>query len=82
MSVMITLASERPDWPDRLWLVASSIAVSSMIAITLWMAVPVNRVLGKTGINVATRVMALIVAALGVKFIMTGIKNEIPGLAA
>ena len=82
MSVMITLASERPDWPDRLWLIASSIAVSSMIAITLWMAVPINRVLGKTGINVATRVMALIVAAIGVKFIMTGIKNEIPGLAA
>ena len=81
MSVMITLASERPDWTDRLWLVASSITVSSMIAMTLWMAVPINRVLGKTGINVATRVMALIVAALGVKFIMTGIKNEIPGLA-
>ena len=82
ISVMITLASERPDWPDRLWLIASSIAVSSMIAITLWMAAPINRVLGKTGINVATRVMALIVAAIGVKFIMTGIKNEIPGLAA
>jgi len=81
MSVMITLASERPDWPDRLWLVASSIAVSLMIAITLWMAVPINRVLGKTGINVATRVMALIVAALGVKFVITGIKNEIFGLA-
>jgi multiple antibiotic resistance protein len=80
MSVMITLASERSDWLDRLWLVASSVTVSSMIAITLWMAVPVDRVLGKTGINVVTRVMALIVAALGVKFIMTGIKNEIPGL--
>ena len=82
MSVMITLASERPDWQDRLWLAASSITVSCMIAITLWMAVPVHRILGKTGINVATRVMALIVAALGVKFIMTGIKNEISGLAA
>ena len=81
MSVMITLASERSHWLERLWLVASSVTVSSMVAITLWMAVPVNRVLGKTGINVVTRVMALIVAALGVKFIMTGIKNEIPGLA-
>ena len=58
-----------------------TLASEQTLAITLWMAVPVNRVLGKTGINVVTRVMALIVAALGVKFIMTGIKNEIPGLA-
>jgi multiple antibiotic resistance protein len=36
--------------------------------------------MGKTGINVATRGMALIVAAIGVKFIMTGIRNELPGL--
>jgi multiple antibiotic resistance protein len=44
------------------------------------MAVPIQRVMGKTGIHVTTRVMALIVAAIGVKFIMTGIKNQLPGL--
>jgi multiple antibiotic resistance protein len=44
------------------------------------MAVPIIRMLGKTGINVATRVMALIVASLGINFILTGIKNQLPGL--
>jgi small neutral amino acid transporter SnatA (MarC family) len=39
----------------------------------------IERFLGKTGINVMTRVMALIVAA--VNFIMTGIRSELPGLA-
>jgi multiple antibiotic resistance protein len=44
------------------------------------MSLPINRLLGRTGINVITRVMALIVAAIGVNFIMTGIKNELPSL--
>ncbi|RXH39565.1 MarC family protein [Bradyrhizobium zhanjiangense] len=46
------------------------------------MAVAIERFLGRTGINVMTRVMALIVAAIGVNFIMTGIKSELPGLAS
>jgi multiple antibiotic resistance protein len=32
-----------------------------------------------TGINVATRVMDLIVAAVGINFIVTGLKNQFPG---
>jgi small neutral amino acid transporter SnatA (MarC family) len=32
------------------------------------------------GINIVTRVMALIVASLGVNFILTGLKNQLPGL--
>jgi small neutral amino acid transporter SnatA (MarC family) len=43
-------------------------------------AIPINRLLGATGINVATRVMALIVASVGINFILTGIKNKLPGL--
>ena len=41
----------------------------------------INRFLGTTGINVATRVMALIVASVGINFILTGLKNELCGLA-
>jgi multiple antibiotic resistance protein len=41
---------------------------------------PIRRALGTTGINVATRVMALIVASAGINFIMTRLKNELPGL--
>lgn len=80
MSIMITLANDMSDWSDRVVLVTASIITSLLIALTLWMATPLNRIMGKTGINVATRVMALIVAAIGVKFIMTGIRNELPGL--
>ena len=80
MGIMITLGSDMHQLGSKAILVASSIITSAMIALTLWMATPLNRVMGKTGINVATRVMALIVAAIGVKFIMTGIRNELPGM--
>jgi len=45
------------------------------------MATPINRFMGHTGINVITRVIALIVASIGINFIMTGIKNTLPGLS-
>lgn len=80
MGIMITLSSDMQDLTSKMLLVISSFITSIMIALTLWMASPLNRVLGKTGINVATRVMALIVAAIGVKFITTGIRNEFPRL--
>jgi multiple antibiotic resistance protein len=82
MGIMITLTSDMPDWTGKIFLLASALVTALLIAATLWMAVPVNRLIGKTGINVATRVMALIVAAIGVKFILTGIKNQLPGLGA
>ncbi len=80
MSIMITLAADHPAWSDKLALVAVSLLTAMMIAITLSAATPINRIIGKTGINVATRVMALFVAAIGVNFILTGIQMELPGL--
>jgi multiple antibiotic resistance protein len=53
-----------------------------LIGLTLWMAARIERFLCRTGINIMTRVMALIVAAIGVNFIMTGIRSELPGLAS
>ena len=38
------------------------------------------RFLGQTGINVITRIMGLILAALGIEFIINGLKVMLPGL--
>ena len=40
------------------------------------------RMLGQTGINVVTRIMGLLLMALGIEFIVTGIKSIFPGLVA
>lgn len=80
MSIMITLAGDMPGWPDKILLAGAALITALLIAVTLMLAVPIQRIMGKTGIHVTTRVMALIVAAIGVNFIMTGIKNQLPGL--
>lgn len=81
MSIMITYANDMDGWHEKTILALTGLMTALLVAVTLRMAVPIHRALGKTGINVATRIMALIVASIGIHFIMTGIKNHLPGLA-
>ncbi|WP_024507563.1 MarC family protein [Bradyrhizobium sp. ARR65] len=81
MSIMITLSNDNPGWIAKALLAAAALVATVLIGLTLWAAAAIERFLGRTGISVMTRVMALVVAAIGVNFIMTGIRNELPGLA-
>lgn len=60
-------------------------AETILIAISVWLsfrlAPTIGKMLGKTGINIITRIMGLIIAALGVEFITNGLKQLLPGLA-
>jgi len=80
MSIMITFSNDTAHPMDKALLIGASVLTTCLMALTLWVARPIRRALGTTGINVATRVMALIVASVGINFIMTGLKNELPGL--
>jgi multiple antibiotic resistance protein len=80
IGVMITLANDAADWSYRLALIGAAALNAVLVAVTLLLAGPISRIMGQTGINVATRVMALIVAAIGVNFIVTGVQNHFPGL--
>jgi multiple antibiotic resistance protein len=61
--------------------VVAALLTTGLTTLTLWLARPINRLLGTTGINVATRLMALIVAAVGINFVVTGLKNQFPELS-
>ena len=82
IGVMTTLSNDTPDWHAKGLLVGAAATAAALVGATLILAVPMVRLLGKTGINVATRVMALFVGAVGVHFIMTGLRNQLPGLAS
>lgn len=64
-------------------LVGFSLAIA-VFALCCWgifrMAPWLVRLLGHTGINVITRIMGLLLMALGIEFIVTGIKALFPGL--
>lgn len=77
MSIMITLSNSHPRAMDKMLLVCISVLATCLVAGTLWVAASLKRILGNTGINVATRLMALIVASVGVEFIMTGVGHRL-----
>ena len=64
-------------------LIGFSVAIA-IFALCCWgvfrMAPWLVRWLGQTGINVITRIMGLLLMALGIEFIVTGIKSIFPGL--
>jgi len=80
MSVIITLSNDTPSLWAKGLLVTSVIVTTALTALTLYLAKPLARMLGTTGINIVTRVMALIVASVAIDFILSGLKNEFPGL--
>ncbi|MEX7695100.1 YchE family NAAT transporter [Enterobacter hormaechei] len=64
-------------------LIGFSVAIA-LFALCCWgvcrMAPWLVHLLGQTGINVITRIMGLLLMALGIEFIVTGIKSIFPGL--
>ena len=77
---MITLSSDAPALLAKGQLVASAALTTALTALTLYLSKPLVRVLGTTGINVVTRIVALIVASVAIDFILSGLKNQFPGL--
>lgn len=65
--------------------IALIILIILMVALVTWAALhlanPVSRMLGRTGINIATRLMGLLLASIAVEFIVNGLIQLLPGLA-
>lgn len=62
------------------------LAIALSLAILTWLslrAAPyIAEHLGRTGLNIVSRIMGLLLAAIGVEFIANGLKQLFPGLAA
>jgi len=55
MRIVITLSSDLPHSTDKLLLVIAALLTTALMAVTLWLGRPINRLLGTTGINGAHR---------------------------
>ncbi|MEZ9564785.1 YchE family NAAT transporter [Vibrio artabrorum] len=81
ISSTIVYSSRYPATIDTLG-IGISIIVFATCSWLLFRSAPVIvRFLGQTGINVITRIMGLILGALGIEFIANGLRNLLPGLA-
>lgn len=80
ISAVIIYAAEGRGLAHTLILVACCLIVGAATWLSLIAATPVARVLGGTGINVAIRLMGVILAALAVEIFASGITVLLPGL--
>lgn len=85
ISSVIVFSSQGIGPHDELWMsdlvLLGLIAVAALITyLSLRAALPVGRWLGNTGINVMTRLAGILVAAIAVQMIVSGLAVALPGL--
>ena len=81
ISTVIVYAHYESSPMHYLLLGAEILGVAGVVWISFRLAPFIASRLGKTGINVVTRIMGLIMAAIGIEFIANGLKQIFPGLA-
>ena len=82
ISTMVIYAEKTRHWWELAILVAYGVVIGIAVWIAFSLAGRIARVLGKTGINVMTRLMGLILAALAVEVMSDGLVKLFPALAA
>jgi len=80
ISTIIIYAHQATAWVDIVFLIFASIFVAVSVWIALSLADPIRKLLGQTGINIVTRLLGLILAAVAVEFIAGGLSQLLPGL--
>ena len=80
ISTVIIYSGRAHGWAQVLALVAIGVGVGAVCWVALRSASRIEGWLGRTGINIGTRLMGLILSALAVEFIMDGLKILLPGL--
>ena len=75
-AVILLMAQVHGDWHREIAVVGAIIAVLVVTLIMLLMAGRIQKILGVTGLNVITRVVGVLLAALAVQFIFDGIASS------
>ena len=80
ISLAIVAAEQAPGGAEMIGLTVAVLLLGAVIWAVLRSAEPLGRVLGRTGINIITRLMGLVLAAIAIEFIATGMADLFPGL--
>ncbi len=80
ISTTIIYATERSSVGHLALIVLCCLAVALLTWLALRIATPITDMLGKTGINIAVRIMGLLLAAVAVEIFVSGLTTLMPGL--
>ncbi|MCA8434265.1 MarC family protein [Burkholderia seminalis] len=80
ISTVIIYAANAHHWYEQAGLVAIGAALAFLCFVAMRLAEPIANWIGRTGINIATRLMGLMLSALAVEFIVNGLRALLPAL--
>ena len=80
ISTMIVYAHSLEHWWELGILTIIALLIAASVAAALYLAEPIARRVGNTGINIATRILGLILIAVAVEFMATGLRELFPVL--
>ena len=81
ISTAILYAHKGKGWLDMVVLLGEIWLVAALVWIALLLGDRLLTILGQTGMNIASRIMGLLLAAIAVGFVTQGLKVLLPGLA-
>jgi multiple antibiotic resistance protein len=81
ISTIVIYAHQAKDAYDIIFLILAGLFVAFTVLIALRLADPLRELLGRTGINIISRLLGLILTAVAIEFIAGGLIQLLPGLA-
>ncbi|SLN36647.1 hypothetical protein TRL7639_01787 [Falsiruegeria litorea R37] len=75
IATMILLAGQHPGVQGLTMVIGVMLAVMAVVLALYLVSGPLARLLGKTGLNVVTRLLGMLLAALSVQFILSGLRD-------
>jgi multiple antibiotic resistance protein len=80
ISTTIIFGAERNSLGHHSVIVLCCLAVALITWLALRIATPIADLMGKTGMNIAVRIMGLLLAAVAVEIFISGLTTLLPGL--
>ncbi|PPD31370.1 MAG: amino acid transporter [Methylomonas sp.] len=81
ISLVIVNVNQMDQWFEKILLTVGIFILAAVIWLTLRIANSLGQLMGTAGINTATRIMGLLLAAMAVQFMILGLVDAFPGLA-
>ncbi|MBY5988493.1 MarC family protein [Roseovarius atlanticus] len=75
ITTVILLAGQQPGIEGLAWVIGVMLSVVTLVFLLFLTAGLLERALGRTGINVITRLLGMLLAALTVQFVLDGLKG-------
>ena len=80
MTTIILATQKFPALTEKFFISLICLGISLVIWLALYFAAPIGRLLGVSGLSILTKIMGMVLTAIAVQMIATGVKSLLPGL--